>query len=185
MNRPAALNRTLLALIGLVLLAAGGFALATHFGRLHVLDPASALVPGSTAPPTWVFYAAIAVAVVLGLLCLRWLTAQAFRRPKTVAWRTEEAEGATTLDSSTAAAPVAADVEGYDGVRSASAWLTGPREAPALFLIVTTDAEADAGAIRARITEHAVPRLRQALEVDALPVRLEVRLTAKSGARAR
>lgn len=69
-------------------------------------------------------------------------------------------------------------------VRSASAWLTGPREA-ALFLIVTTDAEADAGAIRARITEHAVPRLRQALEVDALPVRLEVRLTAKSGARAR
>ncbi|MFJ1766103.1 alkaline shock response membrane anchor protein AmaP [Amycolatopsis sp. NPDC088138] len=185
MNRPAALNRTLLALIGLVLLAAGGFALATHFGRLHVLDPASALVPGSTAPPTWVFYVAIAVAVVLGLLCLRWLAAQAFRRPKTVAWRAEEADGATELDSATAAAPVAADVEGYDGVRSASAWLTGPRDLPELFLIVTTEADADAGAIRTRIAEHAVPRLRQALEVDELPVRLEVRLTAKSGARAR
>jgi hypothetical protein len=185
MNRPAALNRTLLALIGLVLLAAGGFALATHFGQLHVLAPASSLVPGSAPPPTWVFWVAIAVAVLLGLLCLRWLAAQAFRRPKTVGWRAEEADGDTVLDSATAAAPVAADVEGYDGVRSASAWLSGPRELPELFLIVTIDAEADAGAIRARIAEHAVPRLRQALEVDELPVRLEVRLTAKSGARAR
>ncbi|WP_328447108.1 MULTISPECIES: alkaline shock response membrane anchor protein AmaP [unclassified Amycolatopsis] len=185
MNRPAALNRVLLALIGLVLLAAGGFALATHFGRLRVLDPASSLVPGSTAPPTWVFYAAIAVAVVLGLLCLRWLAAQAFRRPKTVSWRAEDVDGDTVLDSATAAAPVAADVEGYDGVRSASAWLTGPRDAPALSLVVTTDQDADAGAIRERIAGHALPRLRQALEVDALPVRLEVRLTAKSGARAR
>lgn len=185
MNRPAALNRTLLALLGLVLLAAGGFALATHFGRLHVLAPESSLVPGSAAPPTWVFWVAIAVAAGLGVLCLRWLAAQAFRRPKTVAWRAEEADGTTTLDSSTAAGPVAADIEGYDGVRSASAWLTGPREGPELFLIVTTDQDADAGAIRERVAEHALPRLRQALEVDALPVRLEVRLTAKSGARAR
>ncbi|WP_290050949.1 alkaline shock response membrane anchor protein AmaP [Amycolatopsis solani] len=185
MNRPAALNRTLLALIGLLLLAAGGFAVATHFGRLHLLDPGAPLVPGAAPPPTWVFWVAIAVAVVLGLLCLRWLAAQAFRRPKSVAWRHERETGATVLGSSTAAAPVAADVEDYDGVRAASAWLSGAREAPELFLLVTTDRDADATAIRQHITEHAVPRLKQALEVEELPVRLEIRLTAKSGARAR
>ncbi|UOX87442.1 alkaline shock response membrane anchor protein AmaP [Amycolatopsis sp. FBCC-B4732] len=185
MNRPAALNRTLLALIGLVLLAAGGFAVATYFGRLHLLDPAAPLVPGAAPPPTWVFWVAIGVAVLLGLLCLRWLAAQAFRRPKSVAWRSETETGALVLDSGTAAGPVAADVEEYDGVRAASAWLSGPRDAPELALVVTTDRDADATAIRERITDHAVPRLKQALEVEDLPVRLEIRLTAKSGARAR
>ncbi|WP_370969578.1 alkaline shock response membrane anchor protein AmaP [Amycolatopsis sp. cg9] len=185
MNRPAGLNRTLLGLIGLLLLAGGGFAVATHFGRLRLLDPAAPLVPGAAAPPTWVFWVAIAVATVLGLLCLRWLAAQAFRRPKTVAWRDERDTGVTVLESSAAAAPLAADVEGYDGVRSASAWLSGPRDAPDLFLVVTTDRDADATAIRQRITDHAVPRLKQALEVEDLPVRLEIRLTAKSGVRAR
>ena len=43
-NRPTRLNRALLALIGIVLLAAGGFALATHLGWLRVLDPAAPLV---------------------------------------------------------------------------------------------------------------------------------------------
>ncbi|HEY3464854.1 MAG TPA: alkaline shock response membrane anchor protein AmaP [Amycolatopsis sp.] len=178
MNRPAALNRTLLALIGLLLLAAGGFALATHFGKLRLLDPAAPLVPGAVPPPTWVFWVAIAASVVLGLLCLRWLAAQAFRRPKTVAWRTDHADGSLVLDSTAVAAPIAADIDGYDGVRAAKAWLSGPREAPELALVVTADRD-----VRPRIAEHALPRLKQALEVDDLPVRLELRLTTKSGGR--
>ncbi|SFW70882.1 hypothetical protein [Amycolatopsis australiensis] len=68
LNRPARLNRTLLGLLGVSLLAAGGFALATHFRRLAVADPAAPLVPGTAAPPTWVWYVTAAVAVVLGLL---------------------------------------------------------------------------------------------------------------------
>jgi hypothetical protein len=80
---------------------------------------------------------------------------------------------------------VAADVEGYDGVRSASAWLSGPREAPALTLVVTTDRDTDVTTLRKHIAEHAVPRLKQALEAGDLPVGLEIRLTAKSGVRAR
>ncbi|EOD59783.1 alkaline shock response membrane anchor protein AmaP [Amycolatopsis vancoresmycina] len=185
MNRPAALNRTLLALIGLVLLAAGGFAVATHFGELRLLDPSAPLVPGTAPPPTWVFYLVIAGAVGLGLLCLRWLAAQAFRRPKATTWRTTGDAGATVLGSATAAAPVAADVETYPGVLAASAWLSGPRDAPALDLVVTTGRDADPAALRQRVAEHAVPRLRQALEVGDLPVRLEIRLTAKTGSRAR
>ncbi|MEV6830587.1 alkaline shock response membrane anchor protein AmaP [Amycolatopsis sp. NPDC051102] len=185
MNRPAVLNRVLLALIGLALVAAGGFAVATHFGELRLLDPAAPLVPGTAPPPTWVCYLAIAVAVLVGLLCLRWLAAQVFRRPKPTTWRTSGDTGVTVLPSAAAAAPVAADVETYAGVRSASARLSGPRDAPALDLVVTTDRDADPVALRQRIAEHAVPRLRQALDVGRLPVRLEIRLTAKSGVRAR
>ncbi|WP_103354030.1 alkaline shock response membrane anchor protein AmaP [Amycolatopsis sp. CA-128772] len=182
MNRPAALNRSLLALIGLILLAAGGFAVATNLGKLRLFDPSTPLVPGTAPPPTWVFYLAIATAVILGLLCLRWLAAQAFRRPKPTTWRTSGDAGVTLLNSATAAAPVAADVETYPGVHTASAWLSGSRDTPALTLVVTTS---QPDGLRRRIAEHALPRLRQALEVDDLPVRLEIRLTAKSGVRVR
>ena len=53
LNRPARLNRTLLALSGLVLIAAGVFTLLTHSGRLTVLRPESALVAGTVAVPAF------------------------------------------------------------------------------------------------------------------------------------
>ncbi|MFE0020589.1 alkaline shock response membrane anchor protein AmaP [Amycolatopsis sp. NPDC059021] len=181
-NRPAGLNRTVLALTGLVLLAGGGFAVATYFGWLRVLDPASPLVPGTAAPPVWVFWVTVAVAVVVGLLCLRWLAAQAFRTPKSVGWRLEESpeDGTTTMDSSAANAPVATDIEGYEGVKSASAWVSGSRDEPELYLLVTAEQDVDITALRHRIASHAVARLRQALEVETLPVRLELRFTTKT-----
>ncbi|HEY0807423.1 MAG TPA: alkaline shock response membrane anchor protein AmaP, partial [Pseudonocardiaceae bacterium] len=86
-NRPARLNRGLLVLIALVLIATGTFTLATGLGVLNVLHPAAALVPTGAPAPPWVPYAATALAILLGLLCLRWLTAQAMRRPKTGTWR--------------------------------------------------------------------------------------------------
>ncbi|OOC00509.1 hypothetical protein B0293_42660, partial [Amycolatopsis azurea DSM 43854] len=87
LNRPAGLNRTVLAFFGLVLIAAGAFALLTHFGTLTVLRPESALVAETVQPPTWTLYAAAAASVVLGLLVLRWLVAQLTRKPKTHTWR--------------------------------------------------------------------------------------------------
>lgn len=176
-NRPAAVNRTLLGLGGLALLAAGGYALAAHYGRLTWSDTGAPLVPGTAAPPTWVFYAVIAGAVLLGLLCLRWLIAQPFRMPKAVDWQVGgDAEiGRTVLRSGTAAAPVAADIEGYPDVREAAAWLSGAADAPELHLVVTASPAADVADLRRRILGHAVTRLRTALEVDVIPVTLELR----------
>ncbi|WP_280235171.1 alkaline shock response membrane anchor protein AmaP [Nocardia cyriacigeorgica] len=175
-NRPAGVNRTLIGLTGVILLAAGAYALAAHFGQLGWVDRESALVPGTAAPPTWVFWAVIAGAVVLGLLCLRWLLAQIFRMPKSQSWRFEAdpTAGKTVMASSTAAAPVAADIAAFDDVRSASAWLTGTRWAPELHLTVTVQPHADVGSLRGRILDEAVPRLRQALEVETIPVTLEL-----------
>ncbi|MBF6326910.1 alkaline shock response membrane anchor protein AmaP [Nocardia transvalensis] len=177
-NRPARLNRVLLGLIGLLLTAGGGYAIAAHLGRLHWADPDAPLVPGTGAPPQWVLWSVVVGAVIVALASLRWLAAQVSRLPRPTQWRLDAPAGAgvTLLRSETAAAPVAADIESYDGVRSAVARLSGPSRAPELHLIVTAEPNADLTAVRRRILGHAVPRLRQALEVDIIPVTLEWRL---------
>ncbi|WP_328394416.1 alkaline shock response membrane anchor protein AmaP [Nocardia sp. NBC_00416] len=176
-DRPAALNRILLALVGALLVAVGALGLAAHFGRLGGVDTDSGLVPGTAAPPTWVFWAVVVGAVVLGLLCLRWLFAQFFRMPKPVSWRLEapEAAGTTVLDSGTAAAPVAADIESFPEVRTAKAWLSGPCDSPELRLVVTAEPYADIAALRRRILDDAVARLGRALDFEDITVQLELR----------
>ncbi|MFI6869483.1 alkaline shock response membrane anchor protein AmaP [Nocardia sp. NPDC050406] len=177
-NRPARLNRSLLALIGLLLLAAGGYLIAAQRGWLGWADRSEPLTPGTAAPPTWVFYAIVVGAIVLGLLCLRWLGAQLFRMPNSVKWQLSEdkSAGDIILSSSTAADAVAADIESFDGVRSASAWLSGPGRAPELHLVVTAGPETDLTELRRRILGEAVARLRQALEVGVIPVTMELRV---------
>lgn len=183
LNRPARLNRALLALCGLLLIAAGGFAVATHFGKLTVLDPDAPLFPGTA--PTWAFYVAAIVAVVLGLLTVRWLAAQLVRKPKTTTWGFAQDRGRTEFAASTASAPFAAEVSAYPGVHAVSATLAGAPESASLALVVTVEQDGDLPAIRKRLDEEGVPRLRQALDLDALPVRVEFRFSTKAGARAR
>ncbi|MEU5691774.1 alkaline shock response membrane anchor protein AmaP [Actinosynnema sp. NPDC020468] len=184
MNRPARLNRVLLALIGLVLLAGGGVVLATHYRVLDLVDPDSPLVPGTEPPPTAVLYGVVAGAAVLGLLFLRWLLAQV-AGTRTPTWRVEGTGGRTELASATAAGPFAAEVAGLPGVRAARASLRGTLEAPVLALVVTAEEDGDPGDIRRRLAEHALPRLREALEVADLPTTVEFRFTTRHGARVR
>ncbi|MCC3315195.1 hypothetical protein [Nocardia africana] len=177
-NRPARLNRALLALIGLALILAGVYAILAYAGVLHWVDRDAPLVPGTAEPSQWVFVAVVAGAVVVGLAALRWLAAQFARLPSRMRWHigTVGNTGETLMDSNVAAAPVATDIESYPEVRSAQARLSGPGRAPHLHLVVTAEPDADLTALRRRILSEAVSRLRQALEVDAVPVSLELRL---------
>ncbi|NKQ52137.1 alkaline shock response membrane anchor protein AmaP [Amycolatopsis sp. K13G38] len=187
LNRPARLNRTLLALFGLVLLAAGAFAITTSYGWLRVLDRNRPLVPGTHLPPTWVWYVVTAIAVLVGLLFLRWLGAQALRRPRTVTWRWRgtAATGSTRLEANVATEPFTGEVEGYSGVREASATLSGPQDDPTLLVTVTAGPDADLSVIRERITEQGVPRLCQALDLEALPTVVEFRFATETAPRVR
>ncbi|MEC3982532.1 alkaline shock response membrane anchor protein AmaP [Amycolatopsis sp. H20-H5] len=187
LNRPARLNRGLLTFFGIVLLAAGAFAVATHFGKLTVLKPDATLVPGTATPPTWALYVAAAVAVVLGLVVLRWLLAQLTRKPKTRTWRFEADpdQGRTELAASTATDPFVAEVKTYPGVHAAHATLAGTREAPALALVVSAEQDGDLTEIRHQLDTVGLPRLRQALDLETLPVTVEFRFSTKAGARAR
>ncbi|WP_280377101.1 alkaline shock response membrane anchor protein AmaP [Nocardia wallacei] len=174
---PAAVNRTVLGLTGLLVTAVGALALAAHYGRLSWVDAGSPVLADRTRPPTWLLWVVVAVAGVLGLACLRWATAQVTRMPQPVRWRARPPESGdrTALAATTVARPVAIDLEGYDGVRSAAAWVSGPARAPELYLVVTAEPDTDIGALRAHILDHAVPRLCQALEVETVSVAMELR----------
>jgi hypothetical protein len=183
-NRPARLNRFLLAVIGVVLVIGGGLVLAASLGMLSV-DPATALVPGTDLPPTWALYVVAAGAVVLALLCLRWLAAQLATKPKSHTWRiADDAEaGHTELAARIATTPFAAEIAEYPGIHAAYADLTGTRHTPALVVVVTTEHGADLTDIRHRLTTHGLPRLRNALDLTSLPVTVEFRFTTRAGAR--
>lgn len=189
-NPPARLNRGLLTVIGLILLLAGAFLLSFGVGALRTLlpgvTPDAALLPESLALPTWVAYVAIAVAAVVGLLCLRWLLAQTRRRPSTRDWDltaaapadSDPTTGHTILTAGAAADAVAADIRAYPGVTKANATLSGLRVAPALQLDISIERDTSLAAVRDRISSHALPRLRQAMELDAVPTQLLLRLDA-------
>lgn len=177
LNRPARLNRSVLALCGLALLAAGGFAVAAYF--MHWSRP---LVPGTALPPKWVLVVTAGGAAVVGLLCVGWLVAQLNRRPKTTTWRlaSESGRGRTTLPGAVAVQPFVDEVLGYGGVRSVDARMTGKPAAPLLVLLVRVRNDVEFAEIRRRINEDGLPRLRQALELPELAVRAEFRCTANA-----
>lgn len=177
------MNRFLLGLLGLLLLIAGGAAVVLHFGFVPRIDRDAVLVPGTALPPTWVLVVIAAAAVVIGLLCLRWLIAQVPRR-KVATWRWADDAGATRITTATAAAPFAEEITSYPGVRKVEAALTGPHTAPRLALVVRAHGDADLRGIRRRIDDEGLPRLREALGTPDLHATVEFRMTStKTGAR--
>jgi hypothetical protein len=189
-NRPARLNRTVLALLGLLCLAAGGVVLLVGTGLLGELLPVPAaadspLLPPGLLLPQWGPLAGAAAAVVIGLLALRWLIAQTIRRPASIGWQLspDTTTGTTHIDSDTAARPLADEIEDYPGVRSATAHLTGPRQRPHLYLRVSADDHADISDLRRRIDDDAIPHLTRALSLPALTADMLLRLVTASSTR--
>jgi hypothetical protein len=166
-NRPARLNRSLLALLGIVLLAAGGVTAVIHWGKF------SGVKPGAS-----VLYTVAAAAVVVGLLCLRWLAAQLATRPKARIWQLEHdlSQGHTELATGVAIAPFAEEVTAYPGVRTVRASLVGTHRDPTLSMVINAAQDANLTAIRARLAAEGLPRLRQALDLTALPATVEFRV---------
>lgn len=195
-NRPARLNRSLLTLTGLILLAGGAY---TALRGLGLLDrdtigalglpgqqPQTPLLPSQLVAPAWLPAATIAVGVVLGVLLLGWLLAQTrARSPRATTWRFADAEdgGATVMGSGAAAASVSAEIETYTGVDSVRAVLTGDRADAQLHLTVAVTDHAPVTEIRDRIDREALPRLRQALELESLPTEILLRLSTRAPSR--
>ncbi len=183
-NRPAGLNRSLLTLIGLILVLAGlvigvlGLGLLANRTPLAVPSPGDPLLPPNLSLAPWVPYVVIVVAVLIGLGCLRWLLAQTSRRPVAQTWRlpTEAGQGRTEVNADIAAAAFVAEVQTYPGVARAAAHITGNHGQPAVHLTLTTTDQAPVGELRERIDTIALPRLRQALELDSVAAEVLIRL---------
>jgi hypothetical protein len=189
-NRPARLNRTVLALLGLLCLAAGGVVLLVGTGLVGGVLPVptdAPLLPPGLVLPGWAPSAVTAVTIIIGLLALRWLIAQTIRRPASSNWQLspDTTAGTTHIDGDAAVRPLADEIEDYPGVRSATASLTGPRQHPHLYLRVSADDHADISDLRRRIGANAIPHLTQALNLPALPADTLLRLVTASGARTR
>ncbi|WP_410575391.1 hypothetical protein [Amycolatopsis sp. cmx-4-61] len=60
-------------------------------------------------------------------------------------------------------------------MHQARATLTGTRDDPTLALVVTLSQDGDPGQVRDRLTTDGLPRLRQALDLDTVPVSMEFR----------
>jgi hypothetical protein len=178
-------NRTVLALLGFVLLAAGAAGIAAGTGLFGDGVRTNKVIPQDTrdwvAAHDWFWLAVAAGSILIALLALRWLLAQtSTNRLRRLDVESDRSAGRTVLSGAAVTDAVAAEIGSYRGVNSASAHLLGTRGAPTLLVHATLDGRGDPAEIRTRIQTEAVAHVRQALEAPDLPVRLELRLAGAS-----
>lgn len=177
-NPPARLNRSLLALAGLVLLAGAAVVLGIATGRLALAAASAPLLRAGTTLPTWGVWIAAIAGVVVGLAGLRWLAAQARRRPAGVPWTTPAAgptTGVTTVPSRVLEKAVHDDLTAHPGIVGATSRLVIAGPAPRVFVEIDLEAHASPAGARAHLEQQVLPRLRRALDVTALPAELLLR----------
>lgn len=179
-----------LTLLGLALVAAGAYGLARGYGGFCDHQAGDPVLTEATRDlvarnGSWFWPLAAVAALLVAWLGLRWLLAQlAPPGPSRLAVRAD-GPGRTELLASGAAAALARDVGEYRGVRSASARLAGDDTVPAVEVFVEVHDDADVGAVRRDVEEHALARFREALGLPKLRAQVHVRLAGRLGLPAR
>jgi hypothetical protein len=178
----AHVNRTVLFIIGLILLAGGGAALVrglatypTSLGRSSapIVTAAQARYPGRHA---WVWPAAAASAAIIALLALYWLLIQA--RTGTVrrlSLEPERTHGVTVLPADAVTGAITDELKTRPGIHRAAAALRGSPAAPGLELSVTAADHTDPALLRGYIEGEALTHLRASLERETIPTVLRIR----------
>lgn len=178
-------NRTVLALIGLLLLAIGATGIAAGAGLFGDTFRTKKVIDQDyrdwVAAHDWFWLAVAGGSILIALLALRWLLAQASTtRVSQLDVESDRSAGRTVLSGSAVTDAVAGEIKGYRGISGASAYLLGSRGAPTLLIQAGLDGRGDPAEIRRRIQTDAVSHARQALDKPDLPVRLELRLASAS-----
>jgi hypothetical protein len=175
--RVGAANRTLLALIGLILLAAGVLGLARAagaFGRQRaserVLTTAVRSFPDRHA---WFWWAVAGAAVIIALLAIKWLMTQlGTDRANRIDRTTNARDGYTVVHAGALAEAVEDDARSIPGVTSAAAYVSHPLH---VNLRVDLADDADIDTVRSTLESSTVRHVREALNQDDVPVRIELR----------
>lgn len=185
------LNRTWLAIVGLVLLLAGAVATMVATGLLTKVVSGNAVssVPKSSQkllePGATDFFAGqgviigvAAIGVVLTLLGVAWLIAQVphTRSARPFRLRDDASMGLTSASPDVLTDAVVSDVETLPGVNNASAVLRGTAAQPQLTIKLTASDRTDVRALLAALHAGPVARLSQALDttVEHLGVQVDV-----------
>ncbi len=201
-RRAAHGNRIGFAVMGLALLLAGT-ALTTRWAGLYGGVTSGPLYPGPAQrwvhTHSWVWPAAAAVAIIVGLACLRWLLVQ----PRSDRLRrlrldtdppgridpgqrqTDSADaGRTTLLSAAVTGILGDDLNVQPGVRTGGGTLIGSPDRPELWLELTIEPGTELPPLRAYIAGQLLPTLRDAVGQPDLPGYLHLNVS-RPGGRAR
>ncbi|MBD7994709.1 alkaline shock response membrane anchor protein AmaP [Arthrobacter sp. Sa2CUA1] len=189
-HHAGAMNRTWLVIIGVLLLAAGVFALLVSAGFLNQFTGGT--LPGAQSPvleqspetllaPDWVAPAVLIGGLILGILGLWWILAQIPRRREASGYRLQEdpASGITRCDPGVLAGAVEHDANRMPGVVNSSALLRGTAAAPDLALRVTVNERADIQETLRRIRSEVLPNLSLALEAPLHSVGIQLEVSGK------
>jgi hypothetical protein len=172
-------NRVVLFLLGLLLVAAGGLALALSLGAFGDSRATSPVLPENVrtfpAKETWFWWALAGVALLIALLALMWLIAQLrTNRVSRLDLTTDAREGYTTLLTGAVTHAVEDEVGGMPAVTGASARIHDhPRQMLSLTVGMTDTADIDA--LRTQLEEDVVAHIREAVADPELPVAIELR----------
>lgn len=177
-------NRVLLALLGTALLAAGGLGLARSLGWINKAPTTQSVLPPVASPAwaeDWWFWPAVAAtALVVALLCLWWLLAQASReRLRHLEVDPSRAGGDTWLSAAPIAEAVEREVESYPGVGNARMQLLGTPGRHRHRLVVSLTDRADIDSVRAQLTARTIPNIQHALDFDQPNLEIELVLSPR------
>jgi len=188
-RRADQVNRTVLSVLGALMLLGGAVGLAYSlgaFGKERSKRPllSAQLLDWLDDNHSWVWIVVIAVCLILAALSLRWLLFQARPQPSVgdFTFPFNEGEGKTSVSARAVVDAVVADLSDQPGVHKAGARLS-QQDPLVVDAWVDYDSASYVPAFRQSVQEQIVPRLRRCLEVDDAVVNLELRLV--SGATAR
>jgi hypothetical protein len=187
MHRSRGQNRLGLGIVGLVLLAAGGYGLGRHYGKFGTgAQNEPILLPDIrnfvADNRDWFWWAAGAASVVVALLAFGWLRGQLrLPLPANDHLDRQEVDGRTRLDGAAAADALAAEVDALAGVASADARVWGDPTRPDVYLRVHIHDDVAIDALRSDIETARLDRLRHALQVEHLEASVDLRLDGPQG----
>ncbi|MFB7669270.1 alkaline shock response membrane anchor protein AmaP [Kitasatospora sp. NPDC056138] len=192
MNTPSLLNRTLLALAGLVMLGGGLLVLAGGLGlyrRSHLQPPdgwplttPNAVLLTPTERTQWVtqdwwWPAVIAALAITALLALWWLLAQFRHSPGHLPVGTPPTEGVEVRADALGQA-LAADASNLPGVRNARSKMTGSYRRPQAHLTLTLAPHTVPRTALSALEDGPVRRARQATGWEQFPTRITLQVAA-------
>jgi hypothetical protein len=174
-------NRVMLTLFGLLVLAAGGSAMAASTGVLGATLSRRTMLANQASRYIghhggWLWPAIAGACLLLALACLRWILALLASTDRTgdIPIPCASGQGTTILQPAAITDALTREIVAYHGVDAAKGRVIGDERDPQIVITVTPGPAADLAALHRRIEAEAFLHARQALGVPALPIQLNL-----------